>query len=179
MPPALRKQSLSLGFHLIKQKKDGQSLSGGWILFPKANSHFQDFVRPTESFFSLIVRWYYLKSVHPLVWDPYPISYSDSDKKMLLLGVLFKALLIFSGCRHLQKKLVEHPASGIEPSLLTQTISNSLETEHVPYIRLEITFFCVYCRCISCQLVSSANYFISENCNGILRCTEVRQISSY
>lgn len=64
--------------------------------------------------FSTIVRWYYLKSVHPLVWDSYPISYSDSDKKMLLLGVLFKALLIFSGCRHLQKKLVEHTASGIE-----------------------------------------------------------------
>lgn len=75
------------------------------------------------------------------MWDPYPISYSDSDKKMLLLGVLFKALLIFSGCRHLQEKLVEHPASGIEPSLLTQTISNSLEMEHVPYIRLERIFF--------------------------------------
>lgn len=65
---------------------------------------------------------------------------ANSDKKMLLLGVLFKALLIFSGCRHLQKKLVEHPASGIEPWLLTQTISNRLEAEHVPYIRLERIF---------------------------------------
>lgn len=26
-------------------------MSGGWILFPKANSHFHDFVRPTRNFF--------------------------------------------------------------------------------------------------------------------------------
>lgn len=112
-----------------------------------------------------MVRWYYLTSVHPLVWDSDPISYSDSDKRMLLLGALFKALLIFSGCRHLQKNLVEHRASGIESSLLAKTISNSLEVEHVLDIRSEILSSSVYCTCISCQLVSSAINFISENRN--------------
>lgn len=77
--------------------------------------------------FSAIVRWYYLKSVHPLVWDSYPITYSNCDKKTLMLETLFKALLILSGCRHLPEKIVLHTASGIRSHLLWKTKSNDLE----------------------------------------------------